>query len=82
MTSTSTPAGAVMRRDLVRPKWSVHIDHPWSECVKLDGAPMRIYMWTPWAFVTIALTPGSKSQVYDGRWTDRWSWLTFHPRGD
>jgi hypothetical protein len=63
-------------------RWSLHIDHPWSECVRDDGCPLRVYMRTPWAWITMALAPGEGSQVYDWKtrtWTERWSWLTFTP---
>lgn len=61
------------------PRWSIHIDHPLSECVRRYGAPMRLYAWTPWGFLTI----GEKSQVYDRaakRWTHRYSYITLNPR--
>lgn len=61
------------------PRWSFHLDHPWSRCVREDGVPKRLNMWTPWGFIMI----GEKSQVYDHRtktWTDRWSYYTRHPR--
>ena len=66
------------------PMWSLHIDHPWSKCVREDGAPLRAYSFTPWGFITVSLWPGNGSQVYDWKtktWTDRWSWFTRHPRG-
>ena len=60
------------------PRWSLHIDHPWSECAKY-GAPFRLNIWTPWGFWMI----GEKSQVYDRkakRYTDRWAYITYRPR--
>jgi len=63
-------------------KWGVHIDHPWSECVRQDGAPLRIYIRTPWNSWIIALAPGNKSQVFDRKtntWTDRWAFITSTP---
>lgn len=69
----------------IMPQWSFHIDGPWSEDVRDYGAPLRIYAWTPWAFVTIALWPGHGTQVYDWKtkkYTDKWSWITFRPRDD
>jgi hypothetical protein len=58
--------------------WGIHIDHPWSECHKLDGAPTRIYIRTPWIFIMF----GEKSQVYNRKikkYTDDWAYLTFRP---
>ncbi len=28
-------------------RWFVHFDHPWSSCVRDDGAPVRLYVHTP-----------------------------------
>lgn len=59
-------------------KWHLHIDHPWSHCVREYGAPMRLYLTTPWGFWEF----GERSQVYDrktGRYTTRWARLTYRP---
>jgi len=56
----------------------MHLDHPWSACVK-DGAPIRLYLRTRWGFVQI----GEKSQVYDRktkRYTDLYAFVTVRPR--
>lgn len=61
------------------PRWSFHLDHPWSQCVKEYGAPLRLNMWTPWGF----LMAGEKSQIYDRktkRYTDRYAYITLKPR--
>lgn len=63
-------------------KWGLHIDHPWSECVREYGAPTRIYIRTPKVFITIALGRGNGTQAYDWKakiYTDRYSWITFIP---
>jgi hypothetical protein len=60
-------------------RWGLHVDHPWSECHRLDGAPTNIYLRTPWTFIII----GEKSQVYDRKtkkYTDDYSYITFRPR--
>lgn len=54
----------------------IHLCHPWSDC---DGAPYRLYLHTRKGVWII----GEKSQVYDRRqhvYTDRWAYITFHPR--
>jgi len=59
-------------------KWGIHFDHPWSEEVKEYGAPLRIYIRTPFGFWQI----GEKSQVYDMRtrkYTDRWTYIARRP---
>jgi len=63
-------------------RWNLHLDHPWSECVRDDGAPKRLYITTPWGFWQIALSPGDRSQVYDRKtatYTNRFGWVTFRP---
>ncbi len=62
-------------------KWNIHIDHPWSPCVKNDGAPIRIYLTTPFGFWQI----GEKSQVYDRktkRYTDKFAYIVRRPLGE
>lgn len=61
-----------------RRKWNLHLDHPWAECVREDGAPKRLYITTPWGFLQI----GEKSQVYNPWtrcYTDDWFWITVRP---
>ncbi len=56
-------------------KWGVHVCSPWSDCYGV----YRINIRTPFGFWTIALTPGSRSQVYDRKtkqYTDRWAYIT------
>lgn len=57
----------------------MHIDHPWSECVRMDGAPVRVYVRTPWWY----LMAGESAQVYDWKtrsYTTRWARVVVHPR--
>ena len=58
--------------------WGLHVDHPWSRCVREDGAPMRVYIRTPWMYIQA----GEQSQVYDrhtGRYSDRYARFTTRP---
>jgi hypothetical protein len=60
-------------------KFSFHLDHPWAEDVVKYGAPLRLYIGTPWIFIQL----GEKSQVYEWKtkkYTDRWSYITVRPR--
>ena len=55
----------------------VHFDHPWSYCVREWGSPIRLYIASRWGYIQI----GEKSQVFaNGRYTDRWSYITRRPR--
>lgn len=59
-------------------KWGIHFDHPWSEEVEDFGAPVRMYIRTPWNHWTI----GAKSQVFDRKtntWTERFAYITSMP---
>jgi hypothetical protein len=55
----------------------IHFDHPWSTCVRDDGAPMRIYIRTRWGHWQV----GEKSQVWTKKegYTDRWAYITRRP---
>lgn len=61
-----------------RRKWYIHFDHWWSEDVVSFGAPIRLYITTPWVFIIV----GTKSQ----RWTPKggysktkWDYISFRP---
>lgn len=59
-------------------RFEVHFDHHWSSDVRELGAPIRLYIRTPWGWWMI----GEKSQVYDRKthkYTDRWSYVTYRP---
>lgn len=55
-------------------KWSLHVDHPWSQDVRELGAPLRVYVRTPSGFLTIPLWPGHG--VAGGK---PFSWFTLRP---
>jgi hypothetical protein len=46
----------------------VHLDHPWSDCVRNEGAPVRLYITTGSWWIVM----GQAMQVWDtkkGSWT-------------
>lgn len=54
----------------------IHVDGPWTECVKNYDAPQRIYVHLWLAYLSIGLP----SKGEDGHWHfshgQRWSWRT------
>lgn len=61
----------------------IHVEVPWSRCVKEFDAPPRInlhlYNW----FVIIAYGREGKSQAWSRKGvTERWRWITWHPNRD
>lgn len=64
-----------------RPSLGIHVEHPWSNCVKEFDAPPRLYFHLFRWFVIIAMTKDAKSQSWNCREgnTERWRWITWHP---
>lgn len=68
------------------PRWSFLFDSPWwgDGRTYFGDMPWRINMWTPWGWLGIALTPGSRfvsswnpvTRHYD----DRTHWIQWAPR--
>lgn len=59
----------------------IHVDLPWSECVREHDAPLRAYLHLVWLTVSIALNRDGKSQVWQPKRGNlyEWRWISFHP---